>query len=184
MREASGDLRFCGKVSDLPFVLRVKQERLSDDACLPSQTRRSGPDLAPSWLSPTFEMEEQARQLDVGVAEAVEEGDSMLSENLPNLCSGVTGDHEQWSVGVGLCLVHELPGRGRVRARFELDGDRSPVAGELHEGIDSKAGGYSLCGDRDPRSTEVYAKLADQALVEAIRLPRMRRGGRSRDRSS
>ena len=28
-----------------------------------------------------------------------------------------------------------------------------------------------LCGHRDPRSTEVYAKLADQALVEAIRRP-------------
>lgn len=30
-----------------------------------------------------------------------------------------------------------------------------------------------LCGHRDPRSTEIYAKLADQALVEAIRRPRM-----------
>ena len=36
-----------------------------------------------------------------------------------------------------------------------------------------------LCGHRDPRSTEVYAKLADQALVEAIRRPRMRSAGRS-----
>ncbi len=31
-----------------------------------------------------------------------------------------------------------------------------------------------LCGHRDARSTEVYAKLADQALVEAIRRPRSR----------
>ena len=37
-----------------------------------------------------------------------------------------------------------------------------------------------LCGHRDPRSTEVYAKLADQALVEAIRRPRMRSARRSR----
>ena len=29
-----------------------------------------------------------------------------------------------------------------------------------------------LCGHRAPRSIEVYAKLADQALVEAIRRPR------------
>ena len=36
-----------------------------------------------------------------------------------------------------------------------------------------------LCGHRDPRSTEVYAKLADQALVEAIRRPRLARPGRS-----
>jgi integrase len=36
-----------------------------------------------------------------------------------------------------------------------------------------------FCGHRDPRSTEVYAKLADQALVEAIRRPRMRSVGRS-----
>jgi integrase len=36
-----------------------------------------------------------------------------------------------------------------------------------------------LCGHRDARSTEVYAKLADQALVEAIRRPRMRSAGRS-----
>jgi integrase len=33
----------------------------------------------------------------------------------------------------------------------------------------------NLCGHRDPRSTEVYAKLADQALVEAIRRPRVKR---------
>ena len=32
----------------------------------------------------------------------------------------------------------------------------------------------ALCGHRDARSTEVYAKLADQALVEAIRRPRSR----------
>jgi len=37
----------------------------------------------------------------------------------------------------------------------------------------------NLCGHRDARSTEVYAKLADQALVEAIGRPRMRSGGRS-----
>jgi integrase len=37
-----------------------------------------------------------------------------------------------------------------------------------------------LCGHRDPRSTEVYAKLADQALVEAIRRPRAALGARSR----
>jgi len=36
-----------------------------------------------------------------------------------------------------------------------------------------------LCGHRDARSTEVYAKLADQALVEAIRRPRMRSARRS-----
>jgi integrase len=36
-----------------------------------------------------------------------------------------------------------------------------------------------LCGHRDPRSTEVYTKLADQALVEAIRRPRIRSAGRS-----
>jgi hypothetical protein len=35
-------------------------------------------------------------------------------------------------------------------------------------------------GQRDPRSTEVYAKLADQALVEAIRRPRAVPGARSR----
>jgi len=39
-----------------------------------------------------------------------------------------------------------------------------------------------LCGQRDPRSTEVYAKLADQALVEAIRRPRAALGGRSPSR--
>jgi integrase len=38
-----------------------------------------------------------------------------------------------------------------------------------------------LCGHRDPRSTEVYAKLADQALVEAIRRPRA--GSKLRSRS-
>lgn len=31
-----------------------------------------------------------------------------------------------------------------------------------------------ICGHRDKRSTEVYAKLADHALVEAIRRPRVR----------
>jgi site-specific recombinase XerD len=36
-----------------------------------------------------------------------------------------------------------------------------------------------ICGHRDPRSTEVYAKLADQALVEAIRRPSMCSAGRS-----
>ncbi|MHC4447499.1 MAG: hypothetical protein ACYSXF_06940 [Planctomycetota bacterium] len=36
-----------------------------------------------------------------------------------------------------------------------------------------------LCGHRDARSTEVYAKLADEALVEAIRSPRMRSVRRS-----
>ena len=36
-----------------------------------------------------------------------------------------------------------------------------------------------LCGYRDPRSTEVYAKPADQALVEAIRRPRIGSAGRS-----
>ncbi len=36
-----------------------------------------------------------------------------------------------------------------------------------------------LCGHRDKRSTEVYAKLADHALVEAIRRPRVRSAGRS-----
>ena len=36
-----------------------------------------------------------------------------------------------------------------------------------------------LCGHRDARSTEVYAKLADQALVEAIKRPTMRSVRRS-----
>jgi site-specific recombinase XerD len=39
-----------------------------------------------------------------------------------------------------------------------------------------------LCGHRDARSTEVYAKLADEALVEAIRSPRMRSVKRSRSK--
>lgn len=39
-----------------------------------------------------------------------------------------------------------------------------------------------LCGHRDKRSTEVYAKLSDHALVEAIRRPRVRSVGRSRAR--
>jgi integrase len=39
-----------------------------------------------------------------------------------------------------------------------------------------------LCGHRDARSTEVYAKLADEPLVEAIRSPRMRSVKRSRSK--
>ena len=41
-----------------------------------------------------------------------------------------------------------------------------------------------LCGHRDSRSTEVYAKLADQTLVEAIRSRTIASGERSLPRRS
>jgi integrase len=39
-----------------------------------------------------------------------------------------------------------------------------------------------LCGHKDARSTEVYAKLGDDALVEAIRRPRMHAVKKSRSK--
>ena len=41
-----------------------------------------------------------------------------------------------------------------------------------------------ICGHRDKRSTEVYAQLADQAIVEAIRRPRVRSVERSSTRTT
>jgi integrase len=70
---------------------------------------------------------------------------------------------------------------GKVGASISLyNGTKHSTATELRRQGISLDVIQRLCGHRDARSTEVYAKLADEALVEAIRSPRMRSVKRSR----
>jgi hypothetical protein len=76
-------------------------------------------------------MEQQIRQLDVSVANPIDDPDGVVLQDRPSFGGDLASDEQQQRrVGTTMRLVHELPRRGRIGATLELDGDGSLDAGE------------------------------------------------------
>src|SRR5262245_53986180 len=85
-------------------------------------------------------MQEQTGKLDVGVAQAIDYPNAVLSENLPGLLRRLAGDQEDRPLRMGLGFVYQLPSCRCVRAQLALNGDGSPVVARPHEGIRAAIG--------------------------------------------
>ena len=86
VRQTDRDARFAGEVLDLPFARRLEQQRLGRDAAL---AREPGVRLWARRVTPSTALslgvEEEPRELDVGVAETVDDGDAVALEDLARL---------------------------------------------------------------------------------------------------
>lgn len=72
----------------------------------------------------------------MGVAETIDQGDSVLLQDLARLGGRLAGDQQEWSAAHLLRVVDELPGGGGVRVAPDLDDDRCPLIGEPYDGVD------------------------------------------------
>jgi len=80
-----------------------------------------------------LEVQEQARELDVRIAETVDDGDAVMPENLTRLRRRRSRNEQQMAVLVG--LMHELPGGRGVGALLDLDHDGLGTPGEPEHGV-------------------------------------------------
>lgn len=92
MCEPGRNPRFAREFTHLPFALWMEQQSLNDDARLPSQTcgpcRRSV-----LWrFSLARKVVDEAGQLDVGVAEPIDDRDSMFLQNVAGLAGGLASN--------------------------------------------------------------------------------------------
>src|SRR5207248_2189937 len=115
VRQADRDAGFPGEILDLPFALGLEEQRLGCDARL---AREPGVSLRARCRSASttlrFGVEDEARELDVGVAEPVDNGDAVSLEDLARIRRRRPRDEQQVAVGGGPGLLHDLPGGGRV----------------------------------------------------------------------
>jgi hypothetical protein len=97
-------------------------------------------------------MEEQAWELDVGVAAAVDDRDAVALEDLPRFRRRISCDEQKMPVWTPLRPLDELPGGGRVGVPLDLDRDGLGRPGEPENGVDFPAAPSRLKGlDRDAR---------------------------------
>src|SRR5262249_36578179 len=82
-------------------------------------------------------MDQQARQRDVNVAEAVDDRDAVILQDCPCLGGGLASDEQQRQTWASLHLVHELPCGGRRGVMPDLDSGMSVAAGEVQGGVPS-----------------------------------------------
>jgi hypothetical protein len=153
VRQTDRDVSLLGKVLNPPFAVGPKEQRLRRNTAL---TGESGGRLHAWRITPfaplSFDVEEQARELDVGVAEAVDDGDAVALEDLPRFRCRVSCNEEKIALWMRLGLLDELPGGRRIGASLDLDRDRLGSSGEPENGIGSSAALSRLQRlDRDAR---------------------------------
>jgi hypothetical protein len=143
VRQTDRDPRVAGEVLDLPVALGLEQQRLGRDAGL---AREPGVRLRARCVTPStaltalsFGVKEESRELDVGVAETVDDGDAVALEDLACFRRRRARDEQEIAVGRGLGLLHDLPRGGGVGTSFDRDGDRLGGRAEPEHGIASTA---------------------------------------------
>jgi len=87
----------------------------------------------------------------VGVAQAIEHRDTVLSQDLASLAGGLVGDEEQVFPGAVLRIAHQLPRRGRICATLALHLQAGLLAGEADPGVYRPIGGRRLFDDSKAR---------------------------------
>jgi hypothetical protein len=96
-------------------------------------------------------VEEETRQFDVGVPQAVDDRNAVPFENLSRLRGGLVRDQQNRSVRVRVGVLDELPSSGGVRALLRLNGHAGASAGEAKNGVHTAIPPAGLAGDRgDP----------------------------------
>ncbi len=147
VRQADRDAGFAGQVLDLPFAGRLEEQRLRSD---PGLAREPGVCLRARCAGPSttlgFGVEDEARELDVGVAEPVDDGDAVSLEDLARIRRRRPRDEQEVAVGGGPGLLHDLPGGGRVGPPLDLHRHGFGGRAEPEHGIASTAaaGGVGL----------------------------------------
>jgi hypothetical protein len=151
MRQANRDVRFLGEVLDTPCAVRGEEQRLCCDAGLarePGGRLRAGPIAPPAPLC--LEMEEQARDLDVRVAETVHDGDAVALEDLSRFRCRISRDEQKMALRARPGPLDELPGGGGIGVSLDFDRDGLGLSGEPQKGIALPAALSRLTGfDRD-----------------------------------
>ena len=140
MRETDRDPRFSGEVLDLPVALGLEEQRLGRDAALarePGVCLRARSVTASTALS--LGMKEEPWELDVGVAETVDDGDAVALEDLARFRGRRARDEQEIAVGGGPGLLHDLPRGGGVGPSPDLDGDGLGRRAEPEHGVASTA---------------------------------------------
>lgn len=151
VRKTDRDARFTGEVLDLPFALRIEEQRLGCDAALP---REPGVRLRARCVAPSttlrLRVDEQPRELDVSIPETVDNGDPVALEDLARFRRRRSRDEQDIAVGGGPRLLHDLPRRGGVGPSLDLDGDGLGRPAEAEHGVASTAAtGRTSRLDRD-----------------------------------
>jgi hypothetical protein len=125
---------------DLPVALGLEQQRLGRDAGL---AREPGVCLQARCVTPStalsFGVKEEPRELDVGVAETVDDGDAVALEDLACFRRRRARDEQEIAVGRGPGLLHDLPRGGGVGPPLDRDGDRLGRRAEPEHGIAATA---------------------------------------------
>ena len=144
VRQTDRDARFAGEVLNLPFARRLEQQRLGRDAAF---AREPGVRLRARSGTPStawaLGMEEEPRELDVGIAETVDDGDAVALENLARFRRRRARDEQEVAVAAGAGLLHHLPRGGGVRPPLDLHGDRLRRRAEPQDGVASPAAARS-----------------------------------------
>jgi hypothetical protein len=140
VRQPDRDVSLLGEILDVPFAIWPQEQRLRGDAGLPGEPRsRRRSRRVTSFLQVPLEMEQQACELDVGVAATVDDRDAVALEDLPRFGGRVARNEEQTVLRSGLRLLDELPGGRRVGVALDFDRDGLGGAGEPDDGIASPA---------------------------------------------
>ncbi|MGH3409197.1 MAG: hypothetical protein ACRDRJ_42875 [Streptosporangiaceae bacterium] len=80
-------------------------------------------------------MDKEAGQLDVGVPEIVDNGDAVVSQDLPRVGGRLLGDQKDRGSWPGGGLVDDLPGSRCAGAILDLDGHGRLGSSEFQHGI-------------------------------------------------
>src|SRR5207253_9395143 len=129
-------------------------ERLSDNSRLPLKSRRPCPLL----VSAAFQMQEETRQLEVNMAETIDDSDAVILQYRPSFCGGLVRYKEKRSIRTGLGFVDQLPRGCRIRALPDLDADVSLSSGMAEDGIDSSLAAHGLGYHGQPPGRPLDAK--------------------------
>jgi hypothetical protein len=80
-------------------------------------------------------VEEEPRELDVGVAETIEDADAVALEDLARFRRRRARDEQEIAVGSGTGLLHDLPRSGGVGPSLDLDRDGLGSTAEPEHGV-------------------------------------------------
>jgi len=96
-------------------------------------------------------MQEETRQLEVNMAETIDDSDAVILQYRPSFCGGLVRYKEKRSIRTGLGFVDQLPRGCRIRALPDLDADVSLSSGMAEDGIDSPIAAQGLGDHGQPR---------------------------------
>ncbi len=151
VRQSDRHARFAGEVLDLPFARRLEQQRLGRDAALAREpgVRLWARSVTASTTLP-LGVEEEPRELDVGVAQTVDDGHAVALEDLARFRGRRARDEQEAAAAEAPGLLDELPSGGGVDVPPDLHRDTRGRAREPEHGVAPAVPGAAAGVDGQP----------------------------------